>query len=304
MAFNDLAEHRSQGILWMLATGVCFIALDAIMKHLMESLPLVQVTWARFFFGTVFALAFAWGKLPQLLVTRAPLLQLLRSVLLMSTTGAFNFGIRHTPLATATTIMFMSPILVTLLSIPLLGEKVGIRRWLGILTGFAGALLVVRPWSEGISTPMAGLLFLLLAALLNANYQLLTRMVRGDDPLTSLIYTAAGGAIVTSLMLPWTWQTPSLSQWVFFVASGLAGGLGHLCLIRSLRLAPASVVAPFSYASLVWAVTLGFIVWGDWPDAMTVMGAVLIVAAGLYIFNRERTLKKHTAASTAAGNAA
>lgn len=304
MGHGDLAEQRGQGILWMLATGVCFIALDAIMKHLMESLPLVQVTWARFFFGTMFALVIAGRRLPQLLVTRAPLLQSLRSVLLMTTTGAFNAGIRHTPLATATTIMFMSPILVTLLSIPLLGEKVGIRRWLGILTGFAGALLVVRPWSEGIAGPAIGLLFLLLAALLNANYQILTRMVRGDDPLTSLIYTAAGGAIVTSLMLPWVWQAPNLSQWLFFGASGLAGAIGHFCLIRSLRLAPASVVAPFSYASLVWATIVGFIIWNDWPDMFTLAGAALIVSAGLYIFSRERTLGRQIAAERVAGDAA
>lgn len=304
MATGSTSENSKQGILWMLATGVCFIALDAIMKHLMETLPLVQVTWARFFFGTVFALLFAANRLPALLVTRAPLLQSLRSVLLMTTTGAFNAGIRHTPLATATTIMFMSPILVTLLSIPLLGEKVGIRRWFGIMTGFAGAMLVVRPWSEGVTTTAAGLLFLLLAALLNANYQILTRMVRGEDPLTSLIYTAAGGAIVTSLMLPWVWQAPDFSQWLFFVGSGFMGGLGHFCLIRSLRLAPASVVAPFSYATLVWATALGFIFWGDLPDVMTLAGAAFIVAAGLYIFSRERTLKTGTASATAADNAA
>lgn len=304
MAHGISAEHRTQGILWMLATGVCFIALDAVMKHLMESLPLVQVTWARFFFGTLFALVFAGRRLPHLIRTQHLGLQALRSALLMTTTGAFNAGIRSTPLATATTIMFMSPILVTLLSIPLLGERVGIRRWLGIATGFAGALLVVRPWSEGLATHAAGLLFLLFAALLNANYQILTRMVRGDDPLTSLVYTAAGGAIVTTLMLPWFWQQPSLTQWMFFAATGLAGGLGHFCLIRSLRLAPASVVAPFSYASLVWATIVGFAVWSDWPDALTFAGAGLIVAAGLYIFNRERVLGKAQRAGQKAADAA
>ena len=121
----------------MLATMFCFIALDAMMKTLLETHSLVQVTWGRFFFGTVFAALMCGRKLVPLLKSYAPKKQLLRSVLLMSTTGMFNAGIRSTPLATGTTIMFLSPILVTLLSIPLLGEKVGIRRWSGIVLGHA-----------------------------------------------------------------------------------------------------------------------------------------------------------------------
>jgi drug/metabolite transporter (DMT)-like permease len=206
----------------------------------------------------------------------------------MSTTGVFNAGIRSTPLATATTIMFLSPILVTLLSIPLLSEKVGIRRWAGIIVGFIGAIIVVQPWQSGFSGIGLGVLFLLLASLLNANYQIVTRMVRGDDPLTSLLFTATAGALVTSLMVPWFWTWPSAFDWMLLIASGLAGALGHLCLIRALRLAPASVVAPFSYSSLIWATLLGFVIWNDWPDFWTWVGAALIIGSGLYIFHRER----------------
>jgi drug/metabolite transporter (DMT)-like permease len=131
-------------------------------------------------------------------------------------------------------------------------------------------------------------LFLLAAALLNANYQIITRKVREDDPLTSLLYTAAAGAVVTSLIVPWFWTWPSLSGWLLLIASGVAGGAGHLCLIRAFRLAPASVVAPFSYSSLVWAVIFGLAIWGDWPDLWTWAGAALIIGSGLYIFHRER----------------
>lgn len=285
---SDSRENRTTGILWMLATMFCFITLDAIMKHLMETYSLVQVTWGRFFFATIIAALACGPRIRQLAVTHHPKFQLSRSVLLMSTTAMFNAGIRTTPLATGTTIMFLSPILVTLLSIPLLGEKVGLRRWMGIILGFIGAMIVVRPWAEDLGGLGYGVLFLLVAALLNANYQIITRKVREDDPLTSLLYTAAAGAVVISLIVPWFWTWPSLSGWLLLIASGVAGGAGHLCLIRAFQLAPASVVAPFSYSSLVWAVIFGLAIWGDWPDLWTWTGAALIIGSGLYIFHRER----------------
>ena len=284
----DIHENRTAGILWMLATMFCFIALDAIMKHLLESYSLVQVTWGRFFFATVVAALACGPRIGSLAVSQVPGQQAARSVLLMSTTAMFNAGIRTTPLATATTIMFLSPILVTLLSIPLLGEKVRLRRWIGMMFGFAGALLVVRPWDEGFGGLGTGVLFLLVAALLNANYQIITRKVRLDDPLTSLLYTAAAGAIVTTAILPWFWTWPTAVDWLLLAGSGLAGGLGHLFLIRAFRAAPASVVAPFSYSSLVWATLFGFLVWSELPDLWTLAGAALIIGSGLYIFHRER----------------
>jgi drug/metabolite transporter (DMT)-like permease len=283
----QLNENRTAGILWMLATMFCFIALDAVMKHLMESYSLVQVTWGRFFFATIIAIAVCGPRLGTLAVTRHPRQQLLRSAILMSTTGLFNAGIRTTPLATGTTIMFLSPLLVTLLSIPILGEKVGPKRWAGIGLGFVGALIVARPWSEGLGGTAGGVLFLLGAALCNANYQIITRQVRGDDPLTSLLYTAVAGAVVTSAIVPWFWTWPTGNAWFLLVLSGAAGGIGHLCLIRAMRLAPASVVAPFSYSSLVWAALFGFVIWGDFPDLWTWAGAAFIIGSGLYIFYGE-----------------
>lgn len=290
---RESGENRTEGILWMLATMFCFITLDAIMKHLMEHLHLVQVTWARFFFATIVAIIVCGRRLPGLAISRHPKGQLLRSVFLMTTTGLFNAGIRTTPLATATTIMFLNPVLVTILSIPILGEKVTSSRWFGVFFGLLGALLVVRPWQEGLGAYGYGVLFLLLAAFFNANYQILTRQVRGDDPLTSLLYTAAAGAVVTSLMVPWFWTWPSAIEWLLLAGSGLAGGLGHLFLIRSFRSAPASVVAPFGYSSLVWATIFGLVIWGDWPDLWTWAGAALIIGSGLYIFQRERKPDEH-----------
>lgn len=285
----EASENRTAGILWMLATMFCFISLDALMKHLLESYSLVQVTWARFFFATIVAILACGRNLAVLARSHAPGQQATRSVLLMTTTGLFNAGIRTTPLATATTIMFLSPILVTLLSIPLLGEKVGLRRWIGMFFGFAGAVIVVQPWREGPGGIGLGVLFLLIAALMNANYQIITRKVRRDDPLTSLLYTAAAGAIVTTALVPWFWTWPTAFDWCLFMGAGLAGGLGHLFLIQAFRSAPASVVAPFSYSSLVWAILFGFVIWADLPDLWTIIGAALIIGSGLYIFHRERT---------------
>jgi drug/metabolite transporter (DMT)-like permease len=281
-------ENRTAGILWMLATMFCFILLDTIMKHLMESYSLVQVTWARFFFATIVAVAACGRRLHAVAATKHPKLQAMRSILLMSTTGMFNAGIRTVPLATGTTIMFLSPILVTILSIPFLGERVGIRRWIGVAVGFVGALVVVRPWEEGLSAYGAGVAFLLVAALLNANYQIITRGVRRDDPLTSLLYTAAAGTVVTSAIVPWFWQWPTAYGWLLFALAGVCGGVGHLFLIRAFQAAPASVVSPFSYSSLVWAALFGFIIWGDFPDLWTWAGAALIIGSGLYIFYGER----------------
>ncbi|MCA3562618.1 MAG: DMT family transporter [Aestuariivirga sp.] len=284
----DLKENRTRGILWMLATMFCFIALDTMMKYLMETYSLVQVTWARFFFATVVAIVACGPRIGQLAISCHPKQQLLRSVFLMSTTGMFNAGIRTVPLATATTIMFLNPVLVTVLAIPLLGEKVGLQRWMGVLLGFIGAVIVVRPWQEDLGAHGIGVIFLLVAAALNANYQILTRRVRGDDPLTSLLYTATAGAVVTSFLVPWFWSWPTAFDWLLLAGTGVAGGLGHLFLIRAFRSAPASVVAPFSYSSLVWATLFGFVIWGDWPDLWTWAGAALIIGSGLYIFSRER----------------
>jgi drug/metabolite transporter (DMT)-like permease len=285
------AENRTLGIVWMLATMFCFIALDTIMKYALDHYSLIQVTWGRFFFATIAAAVICGRQIGSLMISRSPGVQLARSCLLMVTTALFNVGVTKMPLATATTIMFMSPILVTVLSVFLLKEHVGVRRWASIFVGFCGAVIVAQPWEAQASSVTIGALFLLAAALTNALYQIVTRQLRFDDPLTSLLFTAAAGAVVTTLLLPGNWTQPDAFGWLLLVTSGIAGAVGHWCLIQSLRSAPASVVAPFSYSSLIWSILFGFIVFQDQLPMATILGAVLIVGSGLYIFFRERKLK-------------
>jgi drug/metabolite transporter (DMT)-like permease len=284
-------ENRRLAIAFMLATLFCFIVLDTIVKYALEFYPLVQVTWGRFFFATVFSVFLCLRDFPSLAISKVPGMQLIRSAALMTTTILFNLGVMREPLATATTIMFLSPIVVTLLSIVVLKEHVGLRRWIGILTGFCGAVIVVQPWEMTGSAFNVGALFLLAAAFCNGAYQIITRKVRADNPLTSLLFTAAAGALLSSLVLPWYWQWPDAWGWLLLISSGFAGALGHYFLIEAMRRAPASVVAPFSYSSLVWATMFGYIIWQELPTANVWIGAALIIAAGLYLYFRERVKK-------------
>ena len=278
------AENRSAGIFWMLATMACFVTLDTTMKSELARYSLVQVTWGRFFFAALFTLLLCGRNLPRLVHSHAPRLQLARSVFQTMTTFSFNTGLAHVPLATASIIMFLAPILVTLLSIPVLGERVSLRRWLAIAVAFGGAVVVMEPWSSAGLGSGFGMIAILAAALFNASYQITTRQLRHDDPLTSLLFTAAFGAIVTSLILPWFWVWPDALGWLKLMASGALGTLGHMFIIRAYSYAPASVVAPFSYSTLLWASLLGWLVFSDWPRPFTWVGAVLIVGSGLYNF--------------------
>lgn len=275
------------GILWMLLTTLFFVSLDATAKFLVARYPVVEVVWARFVFHMVFVVIVLAPQLRGHMVTRGPWLQLGRSLLLLSTTVLFFFGVKLLPLADASAIMFTSPILLTVLAIPLLSEHVGPRRWAAVMVGFVGALIVVRP---GMGIMGAGAALLLAAALCNALYQLVTRRVRTTDgPLTTLLYTALVGAVLLTLVMPAVWVTPQPEHWPLFALLGVFGGAGHFALIKAFQRAPAAVVAPFSYATLLWATAFGFVIFDELPDVWTIVGASIIAGGGLYILHRERS---------------
>lgn len=289
------AANARRGILWMLATTVFFVSLDATAKYLTRSYPVVEIVWARYLFHTIFAIAWAGARLPDA-VRRARFgMQFLRGLFLVGTTLLYFLAIRTMPLADATSIMFLSPILVTALSVPLLREQVGPRRWLGVAAGFAGALIIVRP---GAGVIQFAALLAVVAAAINALYQITTRLInRTDRPITTNVYSAAVGTVAASLGLPFAWTMPDLQGWLLMAFAGLCGAIGHYCMIKAYEAAPAAVVAPIGYAGLIWSTFYGYLLFGDLPDHWTVIGALIIVASGLYILYRERTRKRVDSAS-------
>ena len=282
-------DNVKAGIAWMLLTTLFFLSLDAVAKHLVSSYPVIQVVWGRFLFHLILA-AMILGPRFGFFGRSANLpLQIVRSILLLATTVLFFFGVRLLPLAEASAIMFTSPILLSILAIPFLGEKVGPYRWAAIFVAFLGALVVVRP---GTGVMGVGALFLLGCSFCNAFYQLITRKLRGtDEARTTLLYTALAGTVGASLAVPLVWTPIAAGDWPLFAALGVFGCLGHFTLIKAFQSAPATVVAPFSYASIIWAILYGFLFFGDPPDFWTLVGASIIAAGGLYILHREKIRK-------------
>lgn len=275
-----------KGIFWMLVTMLLFVTLDAVAKILIETYPVAQVVWGRFTFHVLLLTLYLNRRLPAVLRTGRLGLQLLRSVLLLSTTILFFAGLLYNQLATASAIMFVGPLVVTALSMPLLKEHVGPRRWAGVFVGFTGALVIIRPGTDMVE--LAALLPLG-AAFTYALYQIATRLLsHTDQGMTTLFYTALLGAAASTLVVPFFWITPDLEGWLLMAALGMLGGVGHFCMIRSLSLAPAATVVPFTYSSLIWATLYGFTLFGDLPDLWTVAGALIIAGSGLYIFHREQ----------------
>lgn len=279
-----------RGVLLMLATTFMFVSLDAVAKHLTQSYPVVQVVWGRYFFHALALAVLLRQRLPVHLASARPVLQLVRSALLLVTTVLFFLGLRTLKLVDASSIMFAGPLLVTALSMPLLGERVGPRRWAAVLVGFCGALVIVRP---GTGMMQASAIYPLLAVVCYAFYQIITRQLsRHDSSITTIIYTAAVGGLVTTAALPWNWVTPGVVDWLLMALIGVLGAAGHFSLIRALSAAPAALVAPFGYSSLIWSTSLGFLVFAETPDAWTLVGAGIIITSGLYVLRREQTLRE------------
>jgi drug/metabolite transporter (DMT)-like permease len=260
-----------------------FALLNAAVKYLSRDFPMLQLLWARTAGHLVFVVA-AFGPAHgrRLFVTRHPVFQLVRSLMLLGST-AFNFAaLRHIGLATAATINFTAPLIVALLAVPVLGERVGARRWGAILVGFAGVLVVVQP---GADVAQIGSLFSLGTAACYALYQVLTRRVAAaDPPETTVGYSALAGTVLTSAIVPVAWTTPTSAFAAALILSmGLTGGLGHYFVARAYLWAPASVVSPFNYIQLLGAAATGYLIFGDVPGLTLWLGAALIIGSGLFV---------------------
>jgi drug/metabolite transporter (DMT)-like permease len=265
-----------------------FPIMNAAMKLLTARYPVPEIVWARFTGHLVVMLAIflpQYGR--RLIATRRPLVQTCRSALMLGSNMMFVLAIGRVPLATASAIGFTAPLIVTALSVPLLREQVGIRRWSAVIVGFAGALLIIRPGS-GFHDPTV--LLLLASALAYALYQIATRFVMAyDNSATGIIFAALLGSLATSAAMPFVFVMPkSLLDLAMFLTPGCLGGLGHFLVIKAFQAAPASVIAPLGYVELIGTATLGYAIFGNFPDALTWVGALTIIASGLYIAMRER----------------
>lgn len=288
---KDAQQERRQrltGIALMCGAVACFAFLDATAKFLSSQMPTAQIVWARYVsaFLLVFLLVNPLTH-PRLLVTRRPVLQVGRSVLLLGAT-VFNFmAVRYLQLDESQSIMFSTPFLVAILAGPLLGESLDWRRWAAIVVGFAGVLLVTRPGAGGIH-PAA--LLSLGGALCYAVYGIMTRALsRTDSNETTLFYSNLVGAVVVLPVLPFVWTPPEDALSIgLMVVMGVFASLGHFLLIVGHRRAPASVLSPFIYSQMIWMVALGYFVFGDVPNHWTLAGAVIVIGSGLYLIHRER----------------
>lgn len=278
--------NSRRGVLWILLAMMLFVGQDATAKYLLnESYPVAQVVWARFAFNMVFIVMLFAGRLPAVARSRNYWLQMWRSMLLLATAVLFYMALSNVPLADANAIFYLSPVIVTALSMPLLGEHVGTRRWVGVVISFIGALIIIRPGTEMMQPSM---LLALAAAGTLALLQIATRQLSlYDGPMTTLFYTAFVGALVMSAIVPLHWSTPDAWGWVLFCVLGLFGAASHFTMIKAFEAAPAPTIAPFIYTNLIWATGLGFVLFGDLPDLWTVGGALIIATSGSYIFYRE-----------------
>jgi drug/metabolite transporter (DMT)-like permease len=261
--------------------------LNASAKYLTDDYSVLQITWARYAGHFVYMLmVFVPYRGLALLRSQQIPLQLLRSSLLCMATLIYITALAFVPLTTAAAISFTAPFIVTAFAPFILGERVSLRRWIAITVGFAGALIVIRP-GEGMN--LAALLVFGSAASA-AFYQLLSRKLAAGDPAdTSITYIAVTGFLLTSLPLPFIWQTPgSVLDWVLFASLGFFGGFGHYFLVRAFEVAPAPFVSPFNYLQLAGAVLLGWVVFGQLPDMFVWLGSAIIIGSGVYILYSER----------------
>ncbi|MFO1056818.1 MAG: DMT family transporter [Dongiaceae bacterium] len=190
------------------------------------------------------------------------------------------------PLASAMAIAFLAPLMIGILAGPVLGERVGLHRWLAVLAGFGGMLLIA--WPSGAGFALAGTVLAFLSTACWAVGQMLTRRLAEDPPQVTLLYTAALGSLMLSLIVPLVWRWPTPGGWLLMVAIGAVSGLSHLLMVSAYRHAAAAALAPLNYTQLLWAVAAGWLVFGEIPGGRTLAGAAVIVAAGLWVLWQEK----------------
>lgn len=278
-------SQQSLGILALLASVFLFTLMDATGKHLTQAgYHPGQIVWCRMAINLAIVLAVLAPRLRQVARSASPFLQVGRGLTQLASIGLFFTALQFIGLAEATAIMDINPVLITLGAALFLGERIGPRRIAGITMALIGAMIVIRP-GAGVFQPAA--LLPLLGAFTYAAGAVMTRMVRGDGTATSILWATGIATLGSSFVAPFVWQPIAAGDLWAFAIMGLFGTVAQALLIRAFAMAEAAAIAPFGYTGLIWAGLWGWLFFGAVPDGWTVLGAIIIVAAGLYVWARE-----------------
>jgi len=278
-----------KAVIFSLLGWMMLPVMDGFAKYLSADLPILQITWARYFFTVAFTfpvMFFFYNK--QLVWSDKPKLQILRGLILLCANICFFYAISIIPLAKALTLAFVAPLIVTAFSSMLLGEKVGVRRWTAVIIGFVGSLVVIRPGFLEINLASLAALG---TGVMYGFYLIITRKLStSDNPLLTLLLTGLVGLFAVSGIMPFMWVNPDLSQWFMMAGIGVFACIGHLFLILSLKYADASKLAPLGYTEIIPNVIIGYYFFGNFPDNWTFLGLSIIVISGIYISRREANI--------------
>ncbi|MGH6960924.1 MAG: DMT family transporter [Dongiaceae bacterium] len=296
----ELRNAPGKAIAYMLAAVATLTTMDAGVKWLTDDYSVPQIAFMRYLIGIVVAVAMAarMGGLTTLR-THRPGGHMLRSALNIGTMLTFYYALTRLPLADTIAICYVAPLFMTVLSVLMLGERVGPRRWSAIAIGFAGVLLILQPGGAGEGTGVsAGALFALSSALLYALTLITSRQLSATESSPTILFYYSIGVIVTmGMLMPWMWVMPRWADLGVILFVGIAGSFGQFFLNQAFRYGEVSLLAPLDYTGLIWAAGLGFVLWGDFPTVMVLIGATVIVLASLYVARREAILRRQTAAA-------
>jgi drug/metabolite transporter (DMT)-like permease len=276
------------GIALMVAAMLVMPFLDVVAKFLgQQNVPIVEIVWARLFFGMLMTAPLViHSEGLKALIPNQPRMHFVRAALVCTATGLFFGALKFQGIAETLAIYFVQPLVVTMLSPAVLGETVGIRRWLAVLVGFIGTLIIIRPGFQSINP---GMLMALGAGTCSGIYMLLTRIVAGEGrAMANTFYTSLAGAILSSIVVVFVWKEPTLQQWLMFPLLAFFATFGNYLAVRAMEYAEASLLAPFGYAEMINAVFAGWYFFGDFPDGWTFVGVGILIVSAIYISSHER----------------
>lgn len=289
----DTQTHSFRGFLLFMLGVFLFACMDSTTKYLVSQYEVPLVVAVRYIVnGLLMVALLAPTQGRRLVRTQRTGLVVVRACCLVGASLAIGLAFQRLPVAEATSIVFLAPLLVTLLAGPILGERVGALGWIAVLLGFSGILLIVHP---GGDLDLVGACFALLAAVLSTGYQMLSRVLAStEETVPMLFYTTLVGSAVFGAYLPWSWggPAPTALQFLLFFATGALGGLGHFLFTAAHRNAPASLLAPMMYVQMVWSGLLGWAVFGHIPAAISIAGMLVIAVAGILVAFRSRFARR------------